>query len=275
MTQPPEDWTKVITQSHIEEILKRLQGIVSSPTELQKYSDLKDYVDGFSKAYTQGQTQSLLEEFFAKEAKVSGYLLFLAQHTPSNLNALFFQQPESALLAAAQIEDPLLNFGANSYDAILSPIGIMHLYREYFFEFDFFLGPPVGHVWLSPGGTVELIEISTRKMVTEKSVEQSLETTTKSETDVTTQDDVADAVKEENRDNVKFGFTNTGSYSSPVFSDTATADLSIDHTKATSRETTHKQMRQQRRNSRVRSSVISRRRSRPPPRRPTRRASAT
>jgi len=112
-------------------------------------------------------------------------------------------------------------------------------------------------------------------MVTEKSVEQSLETTTKSETDVTTQDDVADAVKEENRDNVKFGFTNTGSYSSPVFSDTATADLSIDHTKATSRETTHKQMRQQRRNSRVRSSVISRRRSRPPPRRPTRRASAT
>ncbi len=150
----------------------------------------------------------------------------------------------------------------------------MHLYREYFFEFDSFLGPPMGHVWLSPGGTVELIEISTRKMVTEKSVEQSLETTTKSETDVTTQDDVADAVKEENRDNVKFGFTNTGSYSSPVFSDTATADLSIDHTKATSRETTHKQMRQ-RTNSRVRSSVISRRRSRPPPRRPTRRASAT
>jgi len=59
------------------------------------------------------------------------------------------------------------------------------------------------------------------------------------------QDDIADAVKEDNRDNIKFGFSNTGSYSSPIFSDTATTDLSLDKTKETSRETTHKQMRQQ------------------------------
>jgi len=243
--KPPDDWSKVITAPHVEELLKKFQAIVSNATELQKRPDLSDYVDAFSKAYTHTQTQTLLEELFAKECKVAGYLLFLAQHTPSSLDALFFQSPKSALLAAAQVEDPLLNFGANNYDAILSPIGIIHLYREYFFEFDSFLGPPVGHVWLSPGGTVELIEVSTRKTLTEKTFEQSIETTTKSETDVTTQDDIADAIKEENRDNIKFGFTNTASYSSPVFSDTATADLSIDQTKTTSRETTHKQMRQQ------------------------------
>jgi hypothetical protein len=244
-SQPPKDWSKVITEKHVDDLLKKLQGIVSNPQELQKHQDLSEYVAEFSKAYSQSETQNLLEELFAKECKVGGYLLFLAQHTPSSLSALFFQSPKSALLAAAQIEDPLLNFGANNYDAILSPIGIIHLYREYFFEFDSFLGPPAGHVWLSPGGTVELIEVSTRKMLTEKTFEQSLETTTKSETDVTTQDDIADAVKEDNRDNIKFGFTNTASYSSPVFSDTATADLSLDHTKETSRETTHKQMRQQ------------------------------
>src|SRR5262249_21546614 len=111
--------------------------------------------------------------------------------------------------------------------------------------FDSFLGPPVGHVWLSPGATVELIEVSTRKVLTDKTFEQSLETTTKSETAVTTQDEIADAVKEENRDNTKFGFTNTSSYSTPVFTDTATANLSIDNATAASRETTHKQMRQQ------------------------------
>jgi len=241
--EPPKDWSKVITASHIEEWLKKFQDIVSNPTELQKYPDLSDYVEAFSKAYT--QTQPLLEELFDKECKVGGYLRFLAEHTPSSLDPLFFKTPKSALLAVAQVEDPLLNFGANNYDAILSPIGIVHLYREYFFEFDSFLGPPVGHVWLSPGGTVELIEVSTRKTLTEKTFEQSLETTTKSETAVTVQDDIADAVKEDNRDNIKFGFTNTASYSAAVFSDTATADLSIDHTKATSRETTHKQMRQQ------------------------------
>jgi hypothetical protein len=232
-------------RGHIKELLKKFQDIVSNPGELQQYQDLSDYVAEFSKVYTQTETQTLLEELFAKECKVGCYLLFLTQHTPSSLNAPFFQSPNSALLAAAQVEDPLLNFGATNYDAILSPIGIIHLYREYFFEFDSFLGPPVGHVWLSPGGTVELIQVSTRKILTEKTFEQSLETTTKSETDVTTQDDIADAVKEENRDNTKFGFTITASYSSPVFSDTATADLSLDKTKTTSRETTHKQMRQQ------------------------------
>jgi hypothetical protein len=242
---PPKNWTKVITRPHIEELLKKFEGILSSPTELQKHSDLSDYVAAFSNAYAQTDTQLLLRELYAKECKVGGYLLFLAQHTPSSLNALFFQSPQSALLAAAQVEDPLLNFGADSYDAILSPIGIVHLYREYFFEFNTFLGPPVGHVWLSPGGTVELIEISTRRTLTEKTVEQALETTIKSESDITTQDDIADAVKEENRDNTKFGYTSEASASWPVFSATATADLSLDNTTTTSRETTHKQMRQQ------------------------------
>jgi hypothetical protein len=242
---PPTSWNSVVNAGHIGDLLKKFHNIVSTPDELRKHPDLSDYVDAFSKAFAQTDTQTLLQELFAKECKMAGYLLFLAQHTPSSLDTLFFQNPKSALLAAARVDDPLLNFGANNYDAILSPIGIIHLYREYFFEFDSFLGPSVGHVWLSPGGTVELIEVSTRKTLTEKSVEQSIETTTKSESDVTTQDDIADAVKEENRDNIKFGFTNTASYSSPVFSDTATADLSIDHTKTTSREATHKQMRQQ------------------------------
>ena len=243
--QPPKDWAKIITEPHIKELLKEFQDIVSNSSELQKHPELSGYVAEFSKAYTQTETQTLLDELFAKECKVGGYLLFLTQHTPSSLNALFFQSPKSALLASAQVADPLLNFGANKYDAILSPIGIIHLYREYFFEFDSFLGPPVGHVWLSPGGTVELIEVSTRKILTEKTFEQSLETTIKSESDVTSQDDIADAVKEENRDNTKFGFTNVASASWPVYSDTATADLSLDNTKTTSRETTHKQMRQQ------------------------------
>jgi hypothetical protein len=243
--KPPSDWSTIITAAHVDALLKQFQSIVSSPGELLKRPDLSAYVDAFSKSYTQTQTQTLFEDLFAKECKVAGYLLFLAQHAPSSLGALFFQTPTSSLLANAQTEDPLLNFGVNSYEAILSPIGIVHLYREYFFEFDSFLGPPVGHVWLSPGGTVELIEVSSRKTTTEQTVSTSLETTTKSETAVTHQDDLADAVKEDNRDNIKFGFSATGSYSAAVYSATATADLAIDNTKETSRETTHKQMREQ------------------------------
>jgi len=244
-TTPPSDWSAIITATHVDALLKQFQSIVASPAELAKRAELNAYVDAFSKSYTQSQTQTLFEDLFAKECKVAGYLLFLAQHAPSSLGALFFQTPTSSLLANAQSEDPLLNFGVNNYEAILSPIGIVHLYREYFFEFDSFLGPPVGHVWLSPGGTVELIEVSSRKTTTEQTISTSLETTTKSETAVTQQDDIADAVKEDNRDNIKFGFSATGSYSAAVYSATATANLAIDKTKETSRETTHKQMRQQ------------------------------
>ena len=102
----------------------------------------------------------------------------------------------------------MLDFGPTSYEAILSPVGIVHLFREYFFELDASSAPPVGHVWLSPGGSVELIEVSTRKTVVDRSVEQELQTTTTSETSATTQDEIADAVKEDNRTDTKFGFTN-------------------------------------------------------------------
>jgi hypothetical protein len=44
--------------------------------------------------------------------------------------------------------------------AILSPVGLIDLFREYFFEFYTFLGAPTGQFWLSPGGTVEVIETS-------------------------------------------------------------------------------------------------------------------
>ena len=39
----------------------------------------------------------------------------------------------------------------------------INLFRQYFFEFDNFLGNPSGHIWISPGGTVEVIETSTRR----------------------------------------------------------------------------------------------------------------
>jgi hypothetical protein len=244
---PPNDWKTVITSERMTVLLDKLKEIVTKPGELETVPEVADYLRSFSSQTTAATRDqgTLLQAFFDKEARISGYLIFLVQHSPSQLTDLFFKSPKADLLNLATTADPLLSFGTNNYQAILSPIGIVHLYREYFFEFDTFLGPPVGHVWLSPGGTVELIEISTRKQIVEKSLEQAAETTTKSETEITAQDDVADAVKDENRNDVKFGFTNTASYSSPVFQDTATASFSLDNAKMSSRETTHKHMRQQ------------------------------
>ncbi|MEU0795834.1 hypothetical protein ABZ342_37715 [Amycolatopsis sp. NPDC005961] len=90
-------------------------------------------------------------------------------------------------------------------DAVLSPVGLVNLFREYFFEFDTFLGTPAGHLWLSPGGTVELIETSTRRTLTEQTAEQSETTDRKVEESLTDQSDVADAVKESNANDTTLG----------------------------------------------------------------------
>lgn len=145
------------------------------------------------------------------------------------------------------LEDPYLTFDPKKgvKDVSLSPIGIVHLFRQYFFELDTFLGTPVGHVWLSPGSQVELIEVSTRKTITEKTVEQELQTIVKTEKSTTDQDELSEAVKQDNRDDLKLGATVTVNQSWGSGNLSATASLNMDRTQQTARETTHKKMREQ------------------------------
>ena len=195
----PVDWENELTYDRVNERLERLQRILQSPEELERHPAVEAYVQSFvAELGSERDPERALTALFDKEARIAGYLVFLAQHSPSALNQLFFPQQLDALSAVTRV-DPLLSFGDNNYRAILSPIGIIHLYREYFFEFDSFLGPPVGHVWLSPGGTVELVEVNTRKVLTERTLETSSRRRSEPETQITTQDDIADAVKEENR----------------------------------------------------------------------------
>jgi len=123
----------------------------------------------------------------------------------------------------------------------LSPIGLVHLFRQYFFELDTFLGPPVGHVWLSPGSSVELIETHTRRTVTERTLATTLETSIRSETLTTSRDEISEAVKEENDNSISFGAGVKAKYG-PV---EATSNFDLKRSQRSAREVTHKQMREQ------------------------------
>ncbi|MFG1949386.1 hypothetical protein [Nonomuraea sp. NPDC048826] len=151
--------------------------------------------------------------------------------------------------AARMLEEDALAAVAGQCEAglqgVLSPVGLVNLFREYFFEFDSFLGVPAGHVWLSPGGTVELVETSTRRTLVEKTAEQSLETSRKVEESLTTQDDVADAVKEANANDTKLGVSATGGVNAPIFHADASASFSTQSTRERSSEQTHKHSRTQ------------------------------
>lgn len=124
---------------------------------------------------------------------------------------------------------------------VISPLGIIHLYRQYFFELDTFLGSPVQHVWLAPGATVELYEIHTRREVTERMLSRLTESVRTSEQTVTLHDELSQSTKEDSSNDLSLGASVTVSY--PKVTATGTFDMS--RTQEQSREVVHKQMRDQ------------------------------
>ncbi len=191
------------------------------------------------------------------ESSIAGALLFLAENKNfKELSNIFYNIKNNALqvlelakiISATEIFDGYLNLSTlDPQDAehikrvALSPISVVHLFRQYFFELDTFLGTPVGHVWLSPGSTVELIEVHTRKEIVEKTLETSLEIITKSEAETTSEEELSEAVKEDNKQDIKFGASVTASYASV----TATSSFDFGQSQQTSREETHRRMRRQ------------------------------
>lgn len=187
----------------------------------------------------------------ARESRVARYLLEIKKSGETDaLTTVFYGNTKKWIAQAAKLAglmdsldliDPHKDLGR----VTLSPISIVHLFRQYFFEFDTFLGTPVSHVWLSPGSSVELVEIQTRRVLTEKTFEAELTTTTKIEKETVDQDEISEAVKESNRDNTAFGF-NTSLHQGWVGgSADASASINLENTQEKARETTHKHMRQQ------------------------------
>ncbi|MDN4520004.1 hypothetical protein JN086_24465 [Mycolicibacterium austroafricanum] len=197
-----------------------------------------------SDAVTRAATQ------LARESAFAGLLTHLKLTSQFDVLKDLFYKPDrnlQKLLSVLKYRDPL-EYIDPKHDierANLSPIGIVHLFRQYFFEFDTFLGPPVGHVWLSPGSMVELVEVSTRRTLVERTIEQATESVVKTEKSTTEEDEISDAIKEENRNDTKFGMNSTVNQGWITGSATASASLNIDSTQSKAREQTHRRMRQQ------------------------------
>ena len=127
-----------------------------------------------------------------------------------------------------------------------SAVGPINLYCEYFYELDTFLGVPTGHIWVSPGGSLEVYEISTRKTTTTQTTEVSTTQTAKDEIDTTDQDELSSAVKTDNKSDTKLGASVNagGSFMGVVHAD-ASASFSTQKAQDTSSEQAHKHSRTQ------------------------------
>ncbi|HEY7636753.1 MAG TPA: hypothetical protein VH763_14480 [Gemmatimonadales bacterium] len=240
----PDAWRKYTRPDFLTEALANIEGQVKS--ELMRRFSSSQQQAHLRQAFSPEATLSSILNRESVSAGVLGYLnqLYSAQDLMTILTPPYFA--DGAPVAVIQQLDPAHSDIAR---AALSPIGTVHLFRQYFFEFDTFLGPPVQHVWLSPGGTVELVEISTRKVTIERTIEQAFESTQKSEKEVKQEDELSDAVRQENSSDTKLGVsaTSTTNYTVGIVSGSVsvTGSYSLGQQQKQAREQTHKSMRQQ------------------------------
>jgi hypothetical protein len=179
------------------------------------------------------------------EQVTSGVLQHLAEKNVTAIDAVF-AGALNAWFQASQFIDPLADFDPDSQLAVLSPVGLIQLYREYFFEFDTFLGPPVGHVWILPGSSVELFEVHTRKTIEQREIQASVETMTRTERQAVEQDELSDAVSTQNSSNVSAGLTwSAGVSVASIFEAEAGGNLGLSSTQVRSEQSAHRQARTQ------------------------------
>ncbi|MGE0400115.1 MAG: peptidoglycan-binding protein [Kofleriaceae bacterium] len=238
-------WDRIALRDHVQQVLTSTVPKITDWYMSDRSTDVASRGDSDSQA-----ALKMVVEQVNRESAVAGYLLFLAEHKQyEKLKNIFYKQRTDVtrLVQLLAYRDPLemIDPFHDLQRVSLSPIGIVHLFRQYFFELDTFLGTPVNHVWLSPGAEVELLEISTRREYIERTFEQSFESITKTEKTTTDQDELSTAVKDDNKSNLKLGASATANQSWIGGSASATTTLDMDKTQEKAREETHRHMREQ------------------------------
>ncbi|MEU8632163.1 hypothetical protein AB0C38_08355 [Amycolatopsis sp. NPDC048633] len=243
----PEIWQQVLSPDALS---RALSGPVVQQAKAL-YLELTTPPGPHLTAATGGGAESATRALLRRESQVTGLLAQLRDRNfHGQLKNMFYGSLASRV-------DPLWDglSGADPFDTLdptkqlrrvgLSPVGLAHLFRQFFSEFDTFLGPPVGHIWIAPGSTVELIEVHTRRVLQEETLERSLETTTRAEKAQSVQDELSDAVKEDNRSGTKFGANVAANQHWGWGSADESASFSLENTQQRAREQIHTTKRDQ------------------------------
>jgi hypothetical protein len=266
LQHPPDDlafwaafWADILSRDSLNRLfVKAVDAISGSPVNRPddfpaRARPLVDYVNQAAMMFS--SREDAVRYLYSKEAYIARYLHGLlpqpgqdpaAVDFPRKLNDLLLKVvPAPDLGQVLKLADPLYLAKGQGREAVLSPIGILHLFQQYFFEFATFLGPPVEHVWLSPGATTELIEISTRRVLEEHTFERFAESILRSEISTTSQDELSQAFRDENQKNTKLGSSLSGGVNFLIAHIEASGTASIEETQKRAREETHRTVRQQ------------------------------
>ncbi len=213
-------------------------------TEIARRSPKGQLPEGFEQ-----QLEPALREAMRYESQIAKFLLLHAEahdgYDPNQLQKLFHVIEAPPLADILRPADPLASIDPKDRSGALSPVAFVHLFRQYFFNLGTFLGEPVEHVWLAPGTTIELVEVSTRKVLIERMLEQTTESTMRAERGTTLSDEISDSTREENESSTKLGVSQTNKVNVYVYEGTASANVAVESTRSKAREVAYKQNREQ------------------------------
>ena len=247
-------WDKVINKKAINGILKK------DVTEF--YSNIytnrpKEHSSRKNQRDLDAIALSVLKNQLQHESSVAGILLYLVKEKSYvALDEIFYKsvnksEQSEVLISRIKAERSseafldIENLDPTEKEQLegvtVSPISVVHLFRQYFFELDTFLGTPESHVWLSPGSSVTLIEEHTRRTLTERTMENTFDIFTRSESVETVKDEISEAVNDENSKTLNLGASVTASYAKI----SATASFDYESSQNSAREKTHTSMREQ------------------------------
>lgn len=132
---------------------------------------------------------------------------------------------------------PELNF-----EEALSPIGIVHYYRQLYFNLDEGFGPIEQCFTVAPKETLEVIVTSTRKQIHEEVIEMGYEEVSEQAIEERNTDEVSDKVSTMMQRDMSASMSVNGSYSTPVWQVGASAQASVAVSSQRSRETATKRL---------------------------------
>lgn len=206
----------------------------------------------FADVPTPDAVERAKEEFLARmryESQLAALITFHAEgqgeFQPDALANLFGVRTAPSLSELLRSIDPLESIDPSQTGGALSPIGLVHTFRQWFFDLGTFLGEPVEHVWLAPGTTIELVEVSTRRQLVEQLTETLVESTSRAEHAETSREELSTAVKDENSSSTKLGVTSSGSVNYGVAQGTVTASFGTESTRRSAREQTNRASKEQ------------------------------
>ena len=139
----PSVWDKAIQAPQIEETLK---GVVIPETLKWHKAALSRGVDGREAGRRPAAINEMVADQLNRESAVAGFVMYLKANQQFDVLKNLFYRPDknlARLVALVKFRDPLDYMDPfKDLDRVsLSPLGIVHLFRQYFFEFDTFLGP--------------------------------------------------------------------------------------------------------------------------------------